>query len=595
MTKTLLIRKFSVFIIPVLAIIWSVVVLWILKNSAGQNEQAVTTDVKLIALNGALQINGSIFENIRDASNYNDQSYQQIFSSIQRFRTANKLAPWQVKTLRRKRNVTEFVVTAENRNRIGEEYNLWGEMNPTINNGEVSIRGPYMDAGKKLITAFAPIQVNASRIVGLLQVDLDMSGMSSGWKGILLPVATGLITSICGILIVMLLVVKKLQASAVSVGSYLNNLAEGELSLPYSGDETDYLSEIKVILTKLQNGIKRRVENEEDKEKLQKQIKELLRIVSAAAEGDFTVTARVTADTLGALADSFNLMVSDLSELIKDVKKSADHITQFTRGILPTTAEMTIGAGNQAKEIENTRILVREVATSADNTDQSARRASESARLAKDVAERGGDILKKSIEGMHRIRETVLDTSRQVRLLADNSARISNITGFISDIAKRTNLLALNATIEAARAGDSARGFSVVADEVRNLAERARRAASEITKLTEDIEAGTSEVMMAMELGNREVAEGTKMVDQAGAALREILEAVDISAGSVEEITKTTHLQLKSSEDIVTIMEKIASIAQQTADGAKKSEISITELETLSSSLNNAVSKFKLA
>ena len=99
---------------------------------------------------------------------------------------------------------------------------------------------------------------------------------------------------------------------------------------------------------------------------------------------------------------------------------------------------------------------------------------------------------------------------------------------------------------------------------------------------------------MAMEEGNREVAEGTKMVDETGSALREILEAVDMSTGSVEEISSATERQLRSSEEIVTIMEKIARIAQQTVDGAKKSEVGITELESLSKSLNDAVAKFKL-
>jgi methyl-accepting chemotaxis protein len=100
---------------------------------------------------------------------------------------------------------------------------------------------------------------------------------------------------------------------------------------------------------------------------------------------------------------------------------------------------------------------------------------------------------------------------------------------------------------------------------------------------------------MAMELGNNEVAEGTKMVDEAGSALREILGAVDISTTSVEEITDATKNQLKSSEDIVEIMDRIARIAQQTADGAKKSELEITRLESLSQTLNNTVAKFKLS
>jgi twitching motility protein PilJ len=196
---------------------------------------------------------------------------------------------------------------------------------------------------------------------------------------------------------------------------------------------------------------------------------------------------------------------------------------------------------------------------------------------------------------MHRIKETVNDTSERVKILGDNSARIGEISEFISDIASRTNLLALNATIEAARAGDAGKGFTVVADEIRNLAERSSHAASEIIKLIEDIQTGTSETVMAMELGNTEVAEGTKKVDAAGSALREILGAVDISTTSVREISKATEKQLKSSEDIVRVMEGIASIAHKTADGAKQTEIEITRLESLSKSLNNAVSKFKLS
>jgi len=594
MTKTKLIKKTLLLMLPVLLIAWLLVAIWLANGDFEHNQNMLAENVQISATNGALQIDGDLFDQITSTESYSDERYKKIFSMVQRFQTANGLSPWQVKTLRRKGNVTEYVVTAESRNRIGEEFDLWGEMNPTINNGQVTVRGPYDIGDKKLISAFAPIRKSNAQIVGVLQVDQDLSERTFNMGKIFFPVAIGYILSVAGILIAVLLIGNKVQDATESVGKYLNNLAEGQFSRDYIDDESGYLTEIKDNLYNLRNGLAKRVQSEEDKEKLQKQIKELLRIVSASAEGDFTVTARVTADTLGALADSFNLMVSDLSELIKDVKKSADHISQFTQGILPTTTEMASGAGKQAEEIERTRIAAREVATVADHTDQSASQANDSARRAKEVAERGGDILKKSIEGMHRIRETVMDTSRQVHVLADNSARIGDITGFISDIAKRTNLLALNATIEAARAGEAGKGFSVVADEVRNLAERSRRAADEITKLTEDIETGTSEVIIAMELGNREVADGTKMVDQAGAALREILEAVDISTGSVAEISRATQQQLKSSEEIVTIMEKIARIAQQTAEGAKKSEVGITELESLSESLNNAVSKFKL-
>jgi twitching motility protein PilJ len=321
----------------------------------------------------------------------------------------------------------------------------------------------------------------------------------------------------------------------------------------------------------------------------------LLGIVSTAAEGDFTVTAHVTADTLGALADSFNLMVSDLSNLIRDVKMSAQHVSESTQEILEKTIEMATGAGNQAKEIVNINHLAKDMAHVAKNTDNSAQMAADAAHHTKEVAQRGGGTIDDSIISMHRIRETVLETSDRVASLGESSARIGEITEFISDIANRTNLLALNASIEATRAGKAGKGFMVVADEIRNLSERSSHAADEITRLIDDIETDTSETIMAMELGNKEVAEGTKKVDGAGSALREILGAVDISTTSVAEITNATEKQLQSSEGIVKAMEGIAKIAQRTAEVANQTETEITRLQSLSNLLNNAVSKFKLS
>jgi twitching motility protein PilJ len=558
-------------------------------------QKAINEKILSIVSTSALQIDGDSFDLIRNPADFNSEHYLKIAGVLQNIRTANKLEKDAVKTLRRNGNFTNFVVTSNNQNVINKEFNLWKEMNPTFNKGYIELKSPYDRGDKLYMSAFAPIKNVASEIVGLLQIDIEVTEKYPSFSQFLvLPIVISVILIIIGIVLIKI-VLNPLKRSIDNISEHFNKLAAGDVSVKYVEFDIGYLTEISTKMDKLQSGFQRKLATNEDKEKLQRQIKELLRIVSTAADGDFTVNAQVTADTLGALADSFNLMVSDLSALIRDVKKSAEHVALSTQGILENTTEMAAGADNQAKEIEQITALAKNMASVAENTNDSARRAAEAAIHAKEVAERGGAIVEQSIDSMHRIRETVTDTSDRVKILGDNSVRIGEISEFISDIASRTNLLALNATIEAARAGEAGKGFTVVADEIRNLAGRSSHAASEITKLIEDIQNGTSETVTAMELGTTEVAEGTKKVDAAGSALREILGAVDISTTSVGEINKATEKQLKSSEDIVKVMEGIASIAHKTADGAKQSEIEITRLESLSKSLNSAVSKFKLS
>ncbi|RMF61969.1 MAG: methyl-accepting chemotaxis protein [Calditrichaeota bacterium] len=476
-----------------------------------------------------------------------------------------------------------------------EKYPYYDEFSSVIEKQLVVYKPAYMEANEELYSVFAPIYNRKQEIVAIGKVDISSetihAALPSTWLrfGAYLLIAVALCFGISYVLS------KMVTRPIDRYVDFVNKVSEGNYHLRLEMHTQDELEKIGNALNVMLEKLEGLIETEADRDRLQQNITHLLRIVSAAADGDFTVSAEVTADTLGALADSFNLMVADLSRLIREVQSASDKIAKSTREILETTETMSKGAETQAKEIEGTYDAVRKMADIFQLANERTSQAAESARRAAEVAQGGMEVVKKSIEGMHLIRERVQETARRVRALGERSVEIGEIIEVISDIANRTNLLALNATIEAARAGEAGRGFAVVADEVRVLAERSSQAAKDIAALIETIQAGTSEAVMAMEHGTDEVEKGTRYVDEAGTALKQIIEMVQISSNSITEISGAFQQQTKASSNIAEAMKRTAIIAQETARGARKSHALAEEMETLSRILNTAVSKFRLS
>jgi twitching motility protein PilJ len=195
---------------------------------------------------------------------------------------------------------------------------------------------------------------------------------------------------------------------------------------------------------------------------------------------------------------------------------------------------------------------------------------------------------------MQRIRAAVQTTGKKIKGLGERSLEIGAIIEVINEIATQTNLLALNAAIEAARAGEQGRGFAVVADEVRKLAERAARATKDITGLIKGIQVETSEAVTVMEEGTREVEEGTKLADQAGAALREIEQIVKQTAVLMTDITKAADDQVEVTAQVVHSMDTISKLTQETTHGVQDTVSTIGKLADLSTRLTSAIGRFKL-
>jgi len=203
-------------------------------------------------------------------------------------------------------------------------------------------------------------------------------------------------------------------------------------------------------------------------------------------------------------------------------------------------------------------------------------------------------VVEESVAGMRRIANVVKKSAETVQALGRSSDQIGEIIGVIDDIADQTNLLALNAAIEAARAGEQGRGFAVVADEVRKLAERTTKATKEIASMIKTFQADTAGAVTSMSEGTRQVDEGIKLADQAGTSLQQIVEISQKVTDMVAQIAAASEQQSSASEQISKNVEAITTVTAETASGTQQIARAAEDLNRLTENLQEYLSMFKL-
>jgi twitching motility protein PilJ len=397
-------------------------------------------------------------------------------------------------------------------------------------------------------------------------------------------------------------ITRQLKASTSDLQTKLSAVAQGDWgvkAIEFSDDEFGQLAKsfnkmTHFIESSTKDSQRKADDQEKAKEDLQRQVIRLLDDVEGAARGDLTVQAEVTADILGAVADSFNLTIYNLQKIVKQVKVAAQEVNKGAAENEEFARELSSDALRQAEELAATLNSVQMMTTSIQEVADSARAADQVARRASDAALRGGEAVESTVAGIMQIRETVAETTRKVKRLAESSQEISKIVGLISQIASRTNLLALNASIEAARAGESGRGFAVVADEVRQLADRAAKSSKEIEQIVLQIQGETSSVMTAMEEGTQQVIEGTQRAEQAKHSLEDIIQVSEQIKQLVGSITKATSEQTETSRYVGQVMQSVELTAQETSQEAQRVSDSLRNLVGVARDLQSSVERFKV-
>lgn len=395
---------------------------------------------------------------------------------------------------------------------------------------------------------------------------------------------------------------KQIRSTAQELAGHFAALAQGNYSVRATANTHDELGRLADSFNQMAAALEanfaelsqRAAEQGQAKEDLQRQVIRLLDDVEGAARGDLTVRAEVTADVLGAVADSFNLTIRSLRDIVSQVKRAAAAVNDAALQNEDFARSLSADALRQAEEISNSLNSIQEMTDSIQEVASNAREAANVTAQATEAAARGEEAVDRTVSGILEIRETVAETTRKVKRLAESSQEISKIVALISQIASRTNLLALNASIEAARAGESGRGFAIVADEVRQLADRAAKASKEIEQIVLQIQSETGNVMTAMEEGTQLVIEGTRRAEQAKNSLDEIIEVSRRIDELVRAIFQATVQQTETSRSVAQVMQSVELTANETSKEAQKVAASLQQLVSIARELQTSVGRFRV-
>ena len=310
-------------------------------------------------------------------------------------------------------------------------------------------------------------------------------------------------------------------------------------------------------------------------------------------EGDLTQRVEVKSkDEFGELAKAFNRFVDDIQQVIFHAKRSAANVAEAAHEIAATNDQMTGNAENQSRQIIEVAAAIEEMSATAANITTQAQVASKSAGEARESAEHGGADVKNTIQGMQSISSSVSSTADSVITLGEQVNQIGEILTVINDIADQTNLLALNAAIEAARAGEHGRGFAVVADEVRKLADRTTTATSEIATSIDQIQKETNEAVERINRGTSEVQQGVELASNAGCSLEKIVNEAAQVRDQIFGIASGAEQQAATAGSISQNVETISQMTRETTAGIKTASVATTQLSQRAMELQELVSRF---
>ncbi|WP_036482155.1 methyl-accepting chemotaxis protein [Myxosarcina sp. GI1] len=381
------------------------------------------------------------------------------------------------------------------------------------------------------------------------------------------------------------------------------SLAEGNLDQTVDIDREDEIGTLADSFNKMAHQLRESIssietkaeEQRQQRERLETEIAKLLEDVSDATAGDLTVRASLSSLELGTVADLFNAIIDNLQDIAIEAKQSSGQVGSALKQNEEAIRHLAEQAIAEAQETRDTLISVEQMSQSIQAVAANANQAEQIVNDTYDTVVNSTNSMDSTANSILALRNIVSDTAKKMKRLGDSSEQISRAVSFIEEIALKTNVLSINASVEADRVGEYGRGFTIIAQQVGALAEQCTTATKEIAGIVATIQAETKEVNQAMESGTAQVTETTRLVESTKQSLNLVLEKSQAINQLMGSISQTTVSQANTSQNVTSLMQKIARLSEMTSQSSKEVAQSIVETTQVAQKLETAVAQFKVA